>query len=461
MADLFSMLGVTARALDAQRFGLDVIGQNLANVNTPGYARRSIVLGQVAPTDPWSAGGGVDVMAVQSARAPLIEARLRLEQPASARDGAVAEHLAVIEAGFGLPGASLDAEVARFYNTYGALALNPTSSVARQQVILEGQSLAAAFAEMASRLDASRRSADADLRDAAMQVTALARQLADLNRALSAATGTAVEGLRDQQSVVLAQLSELAAIQPIQREDGTIDITIGNGRALVVADLVYPLQLESQPPDGFAALLTDGAATTTDITAEITGGRISGLLAVRDTLVPGYIDRLDALAYGVVTDVNALTRSGYDLSGAAGVDFFAQPAVVAGASRLVAVRAAVAADSGLVVAASAPAAGSNGVARAVAALQDTAITGGTGRPSDAWSELVYRVGADVRTAQEMKVGHDQVTEQLRVLRDQISGVSIDEEAALLMRFQRAYEANARFFQVTDQTLDLLMQLVRA
>src|SRR5262245_3742054 len=114
MSDLFTMLHLSARALDAQRYGLDVAGQNIANVNTPGYVRRSVILSELPPTDPFSPGGGVDVLAVASARAPILEARLRFEQPASAREGAIADHLGVIETGLGQPGASLDAALARF-----------------------------------------------------------------------------------------------------------------------------------------------------------------------------------------------------------------------------------------------------------------------------------------------------------------------------------------------------------
>src|SRR5262245_34504636 len=182
MSDLFTLLGRSVRALDAQRFGLDVTGENIANVNTPGYARRSVVMAETPLPDPFSAGGGVDVIAVTAARAPLVEARLQHEHPAAARERAIADQLAIVEAGLGQPGASLDAALARFYNTYAALSQNPTSSTARQQVIVEGQTLASAFNDMAVRFDTARRTADDEIRAAVTQVNALAEQLADINR---------------------------------------------------------------------------------------------------------------------------------------------------------------------------------------------------------------------------------------------------------------------------------------
>lgn len=460
MSDLFTMLNVAARALDAQRFGLDVTGQNIANVNTPGYTRRSVQFSEVPPTDIWSAGGGVDVVGVTAARAPVIDARLAYEQPAAAREGAIADHLAVIEAGLGTPGASLDAVLARFYNTYGTLAQNPTSSTARQQVIIEGRSLATAFNDIAARLQTAQYDADREIRDLTGQVNALAAQIADLNVSIVAAGTGDAAALIDQQSVAIAELGKLVDIDVIQRGDGAVDLAIGNGRALVVGANVYEISTASQPPSGFVAIMSSGADVLTDITSEITRGRMGGVLSVRDLIVPNYIDQLDSLAYRVASDVNDLTTSGYDLSGNAGLDFFTQPSGVSGAARLMAVNGSIAVDSSLVVAAATTAAGNNEIARAIAGLQDTAMTGGTSRPIEAWGSLVYQVATDSRSATQAKAGHEQVVRQLNNLRDQITGVSIDEEAAMLLKFQRAYEANAKFFQVADQTLELLMSMVR-
>jgi flagellar hook-associated protein 1 len=409
--------------------------------------------------DPFSAGGGVDVIAVTAARAPLVEARLQREHPAAARERAIADQLAIVEAGLGQPGASLDAALARFYNTYAALSQNPTSSTARQQVIVEGQTLASAFNDMAVRFDTARRTADDEIRAAVTQVNALAEQLADINRQISSIDSSEAHHLLDQQSVVIDALGELVDVHVIRRENGVADVSIGNGRALVIGETEYPLTV-SAGSNGLVSILTDGAAMTTDVTAEIAGGKLAGLIKVRDTLVPNYIARLDQLAYNVSTDVNGLVTSGYDLTGAAGVNFFTQPSAVTGAAMAMAVNGAVAADNRLVVTASTTAPGNNDIARAVAALQDSPMTGTSARPVDGWGSLVYAVATDGSTARQAERSHEQVAQQLEALRDQISGVSLDEEAAMLLRFQRAYEANAKFFQAVNDTLDHLLNLVR-
>jgi flagellar hook-associated protein 1 FlgK len=457
VSDLFALLNRATRALDAQRFGLDVAGQNVANVNTPGYVRRALILADVPPPDLQSSGGGVDAVAVVASRAPLVEARLRFEQPAASREQAKAESLAVVEAGLGQPGESIDAELAKFYNTYGALAQNPTSSPSRQQVILAGQSLARAFSDMSARFDEAQRTADADVRATVTQINTLAAQLADINRQISETESANTQGLVDQQTAVVQEIGKLVDVGYIAHADGTVDLSVGNGRALVIGQYGYPLQLAASPFTGFATITATGGSPT-DVTDEISGGRVGGLIQVRDTLLPSYRSQLDQLAYSMANDVNALTTTGYDLNGNAGLAFFTPPAAVSGAARLLIVNPAVAANNALIVASATTTSGNNDIARAVQALQDNPMTGSTARPVDGWGSLVYSVATDAAGAQQSQKAHEQVTVQLQNLRDQISGVSLDEEAAMLMKFQRAYEANARFFQIASATLDTLLSL---
>ena len=87
------------------------------------------------------------------------------------------------------------------------------------------------------------------------------------------------------------------------------------------------------------------------------------------------------------------------------------------------------------------------------------MAGGTATFGDTWSQLVYRVGTDSKAAQDEQRSRSEIVRQVELLREQVSGISLDEEAMMMMKFQRAYEANARFFQAIDQTLDTLMQSV--
>jgi len=86
------------------------------------------------------------------------------------------------------------------------------------------------------------------------------------------------------------------------------------------------------------------------------------------------------------------------------------------------------------------------------------LNGNTATLSDGWGQIVYRVARDAKTATDERNSRQEIVRQIDALRDAVSGVSLDEEAMNLLKFQRAYEANARFFQVIDQTLEMLLQM---
>jgi len=453
--DLFRILSSTSGALGAQTAGLDVTGQNIANVNTPGYVRRTLDLSEIAPVDQSSAGNGVTVDRIIAQRAPLLDARIRVEQAAVGRESAVSDRLSILQTEISSPGTAADAALTSFYDAWSTLAQDPTSGVGRQQVVSQGQALARVFNNLSASLVSAQQGADSEIRSDVQQVNDLAARIAQLNVAIGAAPATTGETLRDEQQQALQDLASLVDVSVIDRASGGADVYIGNGRALVVGENAYSLATVSKAPSGLADITSGG----TTITSEITGGRIGGLIQARDVLIPDYQGRVDNLAYGVVSSVNAAHQAGFDLGGNAGGDFFSPLASPAGAAAAMAVSSSVAANPNLIAAAGTPAPGDNQNARAISDLRNAALPGGTTNPTDTWGALIYRVGADTQTAQGELQSHQDVVSQIQSLRDQVSGVSIDEEAASMLKFQRAYEANARFFSAVDQTLDALIQMV--
>jgi flagellar hook-associated protein 1 FlgK len=444
---------MAARALEAQRFGLEVTGQNIANVNTPGYSRRVVDMQPVPPDGPLSAGRGVDVSGVRASRDRLLERRLQQEVPAERREQAIAEALSVVETTLGKAGQSIDARMTALFDSFAALSEAPTSSVARQEVVLQGDALAAAFRDMTGRFDLAQRDTDNKIRAAVEEVNGLSDRIAALNKSISASRGTALLHLQDEQAGVVKQLSELVDISVLENGEGGIDISFGNGRPLVVGESGFSLTITNTPPSGFAQIGASGI----DTTSEITGGRIGGLLHVRDVQMPDYQSRLDTLAYDIVQQVNTVHRTGYDQGGTQNRDFFTPLGSAAGAARVMSLDAALAADSSRIAAAGINATGDNGAARSLAGLRDARVlNGGTTTLADSWAQLVYRVGRDTQAAKDEQKSRAEIVLQVDALRDQVSGISLDEEAMQLMKFQRAYEANARFFSAIDRTLDTLM-----
>jgi flagellar hook-associated protein 1 FlgK len=456
MAGLFDSLSIATSALTAYNAGLDTVGQNIANINTPGYSRRTVAFAERPPADVLSAGRGVDIIAIQAYRDTLLEARTGHEQAGLSHDSALVDGLGQVEAAIGLPGSSLDADLDAFFTSFSQLATDVTSTSARDSVVRQGQQLAQGFNALSGRLGELQRSTDTSIRDTVTQINSLASQIAHLNGQI-ATGGAGVETLKDQRSMLLQQIQGLADVAVLSRPDGAIDVSMAQGQALVVGANVYSIEVQSEPPSGFASLHLGDF----DITSQITSGELGGLIGLRDTVLTGYQTSLDQLAYDVATQVNTVHQSGFDANGDAAGAFFAPLATVAGAAQAIAVDAGVAADSQLVAGSGTGAVGDNETARALADLRDARVmSGGTATAAEAWSNLVYRVGSDLSSAQATSTTREAVVRQLQQMRDQASGVSLDEEASTMLKFQRAYEASARFFTTINSTLDTLMSMVQ-
>jgi flagellar hook-associated protein 1 FlgK len=455
VSGLFGSLSASARALDAQRFGMDVTGQNIANVNSPGYARREALLAPSPIAGEQEGMGGVDVIGVRATRDRLLESRLQMEVPAERRESAIADALSVVEVAIGAPGESIDGELDQFFNWASQLAADPTSSTLRREFVSAGERLAVAFQDIYSRLTAAQGQADANIRGGVDTVNSSLEAIAKLNAAIGQVGPDQAtnQALFDQQKVAVDDLSKQLDIAVIWREDGGVNITTSSGQPLVLGSQSYTLTSSPQGPSGFVDIVSrDGQS----VTADITGGQLGGYLHVRDALIPGYLSSLDSLATSVVTQVNQLHQNGYDAAGNPGQAFFSVTAGTNAASSMT-VNANIIADPGLVAAGGSAVSGDNGNARAIAALRDADV-GTSGSFSDAWSQLVYRVGSDTQAAQQAQTSRQEIVRQIQALREAVSGVSLDEEAMSMLRYQRAYEANARFFQAVDQSIETLMNM---
>ncbi len=458
--DLFSSLSLASRALDAQRSGMDVTGQNIANVNTAGYSRRAVDIATVTPANYTSPERGAQVVSIRALRDRLLDRRLLQDVPTEQREAAMARSLSVVQSTLGEAGRSLDANLESFFNAFANLAEDPASAVTRNEVQIQGESLAAGFRSIAARLAGERRDADRQIGDAVESINSLATRIAALNKTLATASAEGGLPARDEQSLLVRQLAELVDIQAIEREDGGVEISVAGGRALVVGVNTYELEATATPPDGFLELTAGGAT----VTNQIRGGRLGGLLEVRNNRIPDYQRRLDVIAYETAQQVNALHTNGFDLDGNDAGDFFGFPPAIVdstGAAAAIGLTDDVADDPRRIAAAGVAAAGDNQNARAIAALRNAQVlAGGTATLSQGWGDLVYRVGSETKFAEDEQRSRGEVVRQVDALRDEVAGVSLDEEAMHLLKFQRAYEAVAQFFRTVDQSLDTLLNLVR-
>jgi flagellar hook-associated protein 1 len=296
--------------------------------------------------------------------------------------------------------------------------------------------LAAGFNQAASALDTQQQAADQGVVQSVSQINTLTAQIASLNGQITAATGQGQtpNSLLDQRALLVNQLSGIVDVSSITADKTGLTLTTKGGALLVTGTQSFNLSTQAN-----AAGFQDVYAQGKDITASIQSGNLAGYLQLRDQEIPSIATKLDTLASGIATAVNTQSTAGFDLNGAAGVNFFVPPAAGPGA----ALNLAVAITNPAQVAASADGTdGNNANATALANLQNQAVVGGQ-TPIDYYSSLVFQVGNDTADATAAQTGQQLVTQQLQDQQGAISGVSLDQEGANLVLYQNAYSAAAR------------------
>ncbi|HZQ67135.1 MAG TPA: flagellar hook-associated protein FlgK [Terriglobales bacterium] len=455
MSSLFGTLSIALSGLRASQGELDVTSNNVANANTPGYSRQRAVLVQADPIiiGPLTFGSGVSLLKVESLRDSVLEVQIQQENQGQGQIDAFLTGMRQVEVMFTSSQSDIGAQFSKFFASLSELSTNPSDLSLRQGVLTAAGNLASTFNNIVTNLTLQRQNLDLSIVQDVQQVNALTTQIAGLNGQIQAAEdlGREASSFIDKRDVLIEKLSSLIDVSSIRSDNG-IALTTSNGTPLVDGMRSYSLNTQVD-----ASGVQHIYAENSDITSKLSSGAIAGVLMIRDQKIPDLLSDLDTLAAGFEEAVNAAQKAGYDLNGQpAGNLFTAPPAGGTGAAGAMSLFTN---DPAAIAASSDGSAGSNGNVAGLLAVHDQLIAGGR-TPSDFYSKMVFTVGNDVANAEAEAEASQLVLQQLQDQRGSISGVSLDEEAANLIQFQRAYEASARVISTINDVLDVTINLGR-
>jgi len=324
MADLFN---TALSGLRAFRVALDTTSHNIANVNTPGYSRQRVELSTQTPqrTGGSYLGSGVAVDAVSRVYDRFLTDQVRGLTSGQSQEAALHALASQIDRMLADPNVGVAPALADFFGALQDLAADPSSVPARDLVLQSGQALASRFDDLGSQFDALGGAANDRLTDAVAAANDLADQIADLNREIFAAHTSSGEpnDLLDQRDELLRQLSRYTRVTVADNGDGTLNVLVGTGQPVVVGTRAQRLDMVGDPHD--PQRLRVGLATTAgpmDITGQLEGGEIAGILAFRDQVLDPARNQLGQLALGIAHTFNAQHQLGQDLEGDPGGAFF-------------------------------------------------------------------------------------------------------------------------------------------
>lgn len=451
MSSLFGILSVATGALEADQGAMDATANNVANANTPGYSRVQPILEENPPIVIGSTtfGTGVSLARLESVRDPILQIRIQDETQQQSQLNAVVSAMQQAQTQFSNTGSDIGSQISNFFSSLSQLSPDPTNLSIRQGVLTAANNLASAFNHTAQNLVQQQSNIDLNVVQDVQQVNTITGQIAQLNTQISQLQGLNQDAsaLLDQRDVLVGQLSGLIDVSTIQSDNG-ITLTTSNGTALVAGGQSFALSTQSNS-SGFHDVYAQG----NDITSQLTGGDLAGQIQVRDQTIPGLLSQLDTLASGFANAMNAANAQGFDLNGNPGGNIFTPPP--ANGQGYAANMAVAITDPALIAASSDGSSGSNGNVAVLTGVQNQNVISGQ-TPTGYYSNIVFGVGNDVSNASAELNASQLILNQLNDQLGSISGVSLNEEAAHMVEYQRAFDAAA---QVATTVNDMLYTVI--
>ena len=455
MSGLYGSLSVALSSLMASQQAMETATNNVANANTPGYSRQRPDL---VPGDPLiegnlSFGSGVLLQRIESLRDPILEIQLNHETQNQSKLNTSLGALEQMQTMFSSASTGIGADITNLFASLQQLSPDPSNVSLRQAVLTAAGNLATDFNTTAGNLETQRNNLDLNVVQTVSEINTLTGQIASVSQQIVSLENVHQDAntLIDKQTNLIRQLSTLVDVSVIQTEHG-IALTTSNGTPLVSGGQSF--DLTSQTGAGGRQRILSGSQ---DITDSLTGGSLSGLIQFRDQEIPSISRRLDQLAVGLASALNAANQAGFDLNGNAGGNLFlAPPAGGVGAAGALKVSIT---DPALIAASSDGTPGSNGNLAALLAVHDQAVAAGQ-KPLAFYSNLVFKVGSDTSNTSAEVDASSQILQQLQDQRSSISAVSLDEEAANMIKYQTAYQAAARVVTTVNSMLDAAVNLGR-
>jgi len=503
-------LGIGLTGLQAAQNGINVTGQNITNINTPGYSRQraNLSTGYAVQIDKLQFGLGVNVTQIQSIKDRFLE--MQLTQTITRYSGTQARYEGVenISALFLENGESgLNTELQKFFQSFQELAARPENDAVRTNVVTRAQILISGMQSRYRQIEDRKSEANRSVASIVGEVNALAEQIARLNNEIATEIPKGSNNnARDQRQALVDQIAELVGVQVYEDGQGRLTITIENGMPLVSGDRSMKMLADELDANGnYNVEIEIGSnGEKIDITSAVKNGKMGGLLDLRDNILPGYLEQLDQLAAAVVYQVNQIHRDGAGLDDpttAGGRDFFVAkdgandgwglPVGVGYGNNYKGMVLRMGLDENIVkdprlIASGDPTSvddfggtlagpGNNEIALRLAELQNAENTvdamnvgytldtvtgkytvGNSGPFSTFISSISNKIGNQGQSLRVNATTDEDIKVALETQRDRLSGVDMDEEATNLIVYQRSYQACSRFISVINQLTDQLI-----
>jgi flagellar hook-associated protein 1 FlgK len=468
-----------AQSLNAQQIAISTVGNNISNINTPGYAReRANLVNDETLTGTSEVGSGVSVANIEGVRSSLLD---NLVQQSLGNQGYAddqANLTSTVQASLGeefgatptsdsssstTTSGAIQSSLTTFFGALQNLASTPTDTTARQEVVQDGTALSNSLNGAYQRLQETQSQVASDATSITTQINSLSKTIASLNQQIvqvQSSTGSDANELIDTRTADVETLSGLVNVTATAQSNGSVNVALADNPAVVLvngtngggAGTTQSLSV-SYNANATVPLVVSASTTGALGSGVPSSGSLGSHLEVVNNLIgssaasggTGLLASLDNVASSIISQMNTQNEAGYDLNGNAGTAMFTGT----GAANI-AMSSSIANNPSLIAAGNGTGTLDGSNALAMSNIQNSAAI------IPAFQSLVTGLGTATSTAASNQTTQDQVTTQLQNQRSSISGVSMDEEMTNLISFQQAYSASARFITTISSMYNTLV-----
>ncbi len=324
-----SIIDVALSGLTNHQAALRTTGNNVANVNTPGYSRQQVVFKQ-APSQLNGAGfqgTGVSISTIERQTDDFIAAQVRSDTTVLKERKVILNEATKIDNLLANENTGLTPALSSFFSGLQGASDDPTSIPQRQLLLTQSEGMISRFHALNSRLVSQSRAINQNLFSDVSSINSMAKSIAELNKTISIAVGAgqgkSPNDLMDQRDETLRLLSEKVTVNSVLQPDGRANVYIGTGQPLVLGNDAGQLAVVASKDDASRMEIGFSNKGSVQIISNlITGGDLGGALNFRDNVLNPTINSMGRIALSVSDSINKQHQLGMDLEGNLGGNFF-------------------------------------------------------------------------------------------------------------------------------------------
>ncbi len=487
-ADLFS---IGRSSLRTSKKSLSTTSHNIANANTDGYTRQIVVAESNTPIQEGKnvLGTGVNVKTVRRVHDRLIEKKLNHSLTNDSYHKERTNQLSNLEEIFNeINSDGMNKILNRFFNSFRELSTQPENEVVRTLVRDNASIVVNDFKRISADITAVKDRINAEIKGSVDAINDLSENIGKLNLEITRLENVGGEAgdLRDQREAAIRELSKFFEINTYEDGNSQFVVNIVGGGSLVAGNSINRLVATEFAGDEVGSYKNEGRVEirfennkASFLSSHIKAGRIGAALKTRNEELGFLRNQLDEIAHGLVHVTNAIHRRGYinkkiptDQNGniindgrlgkITGINFFKEPLDLERASQMIDLSEEVKSDLNNISTGLEPnSPGDNRIAVAISKVQHEKILGGGSKTfEESYLQSIGKIGL---AASKSKVNEEQakgILAQAKSIKERLSGVSLDEEATNMVKYQQAYDASAKMIKTADEMFDSVLGMMR-